>query len=352
MNKALPFTHNALAESSERFGDKVRCSVIDAASPPLFVEAIDDRLRSDLTATVNWLRVHRVAFERALLLHGAVVFRGFPIHDTDDFSALISPFEAHRQGYAGGAQRRKGIKGKVMEASPNKADFVIPLHQEMSYLPDNPRIVTFFCKKAADSKGATLIADMRRVTASLPAELLDKISRVGVRYTRNLLAPGTTDQRADPQFNHNDWGVNFGTTDRAEVERHATERGLTTDWQPDGSLNIINTRPGIVNHSVTGDTLYFNQLHAQALCPQVYGQALYDRRLEAYGDLAHPFDASFGDGSRITSTELDLIHGRHQAAAVNFPWRSTDVMFVENRLTAHGRDSFTGTRDVQVAMLD
>ena len=37
---------------------------------------------------------------------------------------------------------------------------------------------------------------------------------------------------------------------------------------------------------------------------------------------------------------------------VRFPWSHGDVMLLDNFLTAHGRNSYTGKRDVQVALLN
>lgn len=72
----------------------------------------------------------------------------------------------------------------------------------------------------------------------------------------------------------------------------------------------------------------------------------------AYGDLPRAFDATYGDGSPILDSELDTIYAALGTASVNFPWQAGDVLLIENKLTAHGRQSFTGKRDVKVALID
>lgn len=344
-----PFTEDTLAQSIAGFGEQVHCSALDVKSPPLFVEARADRLKQSREATVQWFEAHRDVFERALIQHGAVVLRGFPLHDTDDFIALIAKLPKHEQGYAGGTQIRKGIKAQVLEASTTARDIFIHLHQEMSYLPNNPRIVAFYCKKASETGGGTVIADMRRVTQSLPQAIIDKLEKKGVRYTRNLRAPGTN---VTPGYGHNTWSSNFGTESREEVENMCKERNLRAEWLPDGGVNLINETPAMRDHPVTGDRVYFNQLHLMSFSPHTHGKARYEELLKQYRDSDPPFNSCWGDGERLTTEELDTLYRMHLAAMVNFPWKNGDVMFVENRLTAHGRDTYTGTRDVQVALID
>ncbi|AMK17732.1 MULTISPECIES: Arm DNA-binding domain-containing protein [Sphingobium] len=83
-----------------------------------------------------------------------------------------------------------------------------------------------------------------------------------------------------------------------------------------------------------------------------YGEAGFARMTAAYGDLPRAFDATYGDGSPILDSELDTIYAALGTASVNFPWQAGDVLLIENKLTAHGRQSFTGKRDVQVALID
>ena len=352
MDTIKPFSPEAYARTCANFGPTVRCTLPDPRSPPLFIEPVDTRLAMNLEAFVDWFNSHRMAMDMALIDHGAVVFRGFPIPDTDSFRALIDGLPTHSMGYAGGAALRKGIKGQVMEATRIGASFYIQLHQEMSYLPNNPRMLGFFCHVTAETGGATVIADMRRVTAALPPDLLQKLALLGVRYTRNLLAPDAKDGRTDPVFGHNNWVANFGTNDKGEVEASCRERGLCPHWREDGSLDLINEQPALTCHPVTGEELYFNQGHVQIARRQSYGDTAYDHMVKVYGDLPKAFDASFGDGSPISDDELDAIYTALHEASASFPWQSGDVMFVENKFTAHGREPFTGHRDTQVALFD
>lgn len=320
---------------------------------PLFVELTDAALRTDIAAFSRWLADHRDALEKVLLDNGAVVFRGAPVREADDFAKVIEPFPAHSQSYAGGGAVRSPIKGRVMQSTRIDPKINLPMHQEMAYLARNPRVVAFFSRVVAETGGATTIADMRKVTDNLPADLLAKFDRRGVIYTRNLLSPDTTDERTNPLFGHSNWVANFGTEDRAEVEAACAERGMTPEWLPDGSLNMHNRLHGTIVHPVTGKLLYFNQAHAMIQRRHAYGDEAFAALERIYGD-THPrgYNSTFGDGSAITDDELTAIYDAIASETIVFQWEPGDVMFVENKLVAHGRAPFTGAREVQVALID
>lgn len=337
---------------ADDFGDMVKTS--HPYGPlPLFIEPADAVLGHDLDAFEAWLREYRPALEAALLDFGAVVFRGFPVRDTDDFAKLIDLFPAHSQSYAGGGAVRQGVKGRVMESTRIDPRFNLPLHQEMAYLPRNPRMIAFFSRIVAETGGATTIADMRRVTDRLPPDLLARFDQHGVVYTRNLLSPDADDERTKPLFGHSNWVANFGTSDRAEVEAACRERGMEPQWLEDGSLNMLNKARGTIVHPHTGKLLYFNQAHAMIQRRHAYGDAIYAEVERVYGDmLPRGYDCTFGDGAVISDDALTAIYDAIAAETIAFPWQAGDVMFVENKLVAHGRAPFTGKREVQVALID
>ena len=332
-----------LASRTADFGPDVTCRTPGTASLPLFVEPKGPALRGSLEEFLVWFEARRDALEAALLIFGAVVFRGFPILGTDDFGRLTENFPEHRQGYAGGASPRSGIKGRVMEATKLEPNFDLPLHQEMAYMRQHPRLLAFFCRVAAETGGGTTIADMRKVSTSLSPELLQKFERLGVRYIRNLLSPDIHDERSNPIYGHMDWKTNFGTDDRGEVEAICRERSLQPEWLPDGSLNMYNDLPGVITHPVTHNLLYFNQGHAQVSDRRVLGDDKWTRLERIYSDqYVRPFNATFGDGSPFSEDELTEIYDAFDTAKIAFPWRPGDVMFVENKLTWWSSPGCTG----------
>ena len=105
---------DALSAVQAQFGSGVVCSTPFAPRPPLWIEPADQELATSLPAALAWMEAHHDHMEAALLTFGAIVFRGFPIGCTDDFSDAMSRFKPFSAGYAGGTTDRKAIKGQVM----------------------------------------------------------------------------------------------------------------------------------------------------------------------------------------------------------------------------------------------
>jgi alpha-ketoglutarate-dependent taurine dioxygenase len=342
-----------LAEAQASFGDAVVCSTPFAPRPPLWIEPADRRLATDLPAALDWMRRRHDDLEAALLSFGAVVFRGFPVGGTDDFAAMMDGFAPFAAGYAGGTTDRKAIKGRVMEATRTSEEMYILLHQEMSYMAANPRLVAFYCKTPAEAGGETVICDMRGVLETLPAPLAAKFVDHGVTYLRNMRSAAVEDWRADPKYRHPSWQYRFETEDRDVVAAQLAERGVSFEWLDDGSLNLWTRLPGVTTHPATGDLLFFNQLHAQLQHRYLIGEARAALMDAAYRpDLPRPYTVTFGDGTAITDAEYFAIQDELEGRLTRFSWRSGDVMLLDNKLTAHGRKPYKGERDVQVMLLD
>ena len=338
--------------ATSRFGDRVRCTTPFGERPLLWIEPTDPVLKSDATEAAAWFAEHREAVEQALIEHGAIFLRGFPVRKTEDFGELLDGFDSFAPGYFAGTTDRKAVKGRVMEATRTADDFYILLHQEMAYLPTHPRVVAFYCHKPAPQGGETIIGDMRGLLEELPDYVAEKLRAVGVRYARNLRPDDPNDWRADPKYRHLSWQYHLESDDKDEIGRRLTERGANYEWHDDGSLSIYNDLPGVTTHPETGEEIFFNQIHIQSQHRFVIGE----RALEmdrAYGTKwARPYSTAYGDGERISDEHLAALMEALERRVIRFGWEAGDVMLVENKLTAHGRKPYSGDRDVQVMLLD
>jgi len=74
--------------------------------------------------------------------------------------------------------------------------------------------------------------------------------------------------------------------------------------------------------------------------------------VEVYGEDRLPFTTRFGNGDPIGEDVVELINDVYRAATVREPWRTGDLMIVDNIRTAHSREPFTGPREVLVGMAD
>ena len=85
---------------------EVRMTTLESGGLPLFLQPLDVSLRDEPTAFREWLVQNREPLEELLLEHGALVFRGFAIRETSDFSRLFEHYPDTGFGYRGGAAPR------------------------------------------------------------------------------------------------------------------------------------------------------------------------------------------------------------------------------------------------------
>jgi alpha-ketoglutarate-dependent taurine dioxygenase len=340
-----------LAKANSLFSGGVRLSEPFPGSPPLWIEPADNALITDIEAVAEWMTDNHDAIEQALLLFGAVVWRGFPVDDTDEFITMMRDFTPYAQGYAGGTSNRKAIKGDAMEATRTPPEVYIQLHQEMSYMPQNPRALAFFCKKASDEGGETVICDMRGFLEELPDELRRKFEEQDAVYVRNLRSQDVDDWRAKPEFRHASWQYWFDSEDRDVVSAQLEERGTEYSWNEDGSLTFWNRTPAVAVHPRTGDRVYFNQLNSQIQNAGNIGEERYNLLFANYGDHTDwPYAVRFGNGDPVTDEDYQVLRAALEARKIAFSWQGGDVMLLDNKLTAHGRHPYAGERDVQVML--
>ena len=318
---------------------------------PLFIQPRNDLLSSSLDAAIEWVGANRPAIDALMHAYGAVVLRGFPFWTTAAFQRVLDHYDYADFDYSGGASPRGQIDGKVFEATHAPAEALLGMHQEMAYMPHFPGHLGFYCRIPPASGGETHIADMRLFTAALNPAFRAELEKRGVRYTRNFRDPNRSVGDAGQDIFHKTWTDTFGTTDPDEAVEKARAMQLVPEWQTNGSLSCSYTARGLIEHPVTGETLSFNQIPTQSLTRQNLGPrfAMYDR---IYGDhTPRPYNTSFGDGTPIPEEFLDSLYTIMQPLIVAFPWSAGDVMLIDNYRVAHGRNSYTGRRDVQVALL-
>jgi hypothetical protein len=74
--------------------------------------------------------------------------------------------------------------------------------------------------------------------------------------------------------------------------------------------------------------------------------------VDIYGEDGLPFNTRFGNGDPIGADVVQLIDEAYEANIARERWQAGDLMLVDNVRTAHGREEFTGPREVLVAMAD
>lgn len=338
-----------LRSASAILGEDVACEV-HLREFPLIVTPLDLRLGRDAGAVAAWFAFYRDRIELALAEYGAILFRDFAIHTTADFAATVEIYPAPPGGYSGGATPRNAISGRVFEATRTAANIRLMQHQEMAYLPRWPRKVAFWCNRASETGGETIMTSIRRFEPTIDGKLHAAVAERGLLYTRNFRGSGAFPKVLE-SF-HRTWQDAFYTDDPAIAERSLAEMGMASRWENDGSLTALYRSEGFVRHSVTGNRHWFNQLASQTFTPLSIPDE-WPAYAAHYGDgRPQPYDVRFGDGAKIPLDDVIALFPPMDAATVALPWRHGDLLMLDNVLTAHGRNPYTGHRDVQVALLE
>jgi len=296
-------------------------------------------LRAEATGDApRWAAEHRDALRAAVAQHGSLLVRGLGLRDATGTEAVFRQLGSLMTETEAFAPRRSYSQG-VYSSSKWPPNQPMCMHHELSYLLEFPCLMLFACLVAPADGGATPVADSASLLHALPSELIERFERLGWLLIRNY-----NDEIGAPIADA------FGTGDRRAVESYCRANAIKFEWQPDGTLRTWQRRNAIVRHPRTGRRCWFNQiafLNEWTIDPEVR-----EYLVEVYGEDGLPFNTRFGNGDAIGADVVQLINEAYEASAARERWQSGDLMLVDNIRTAHGRERFSGPREVLVAMAD
>jgi alpha-ketoglutarate-dependent taurine dioxygenase len=284
---------------------------------------------------VAWAARRREELTGVLDEYGAVLVRG--VVDTPELiEGVATAVGGELLEYTERSTPRSAVQGNVYTSTEYPADQTIPQHNEMSYAHSAPRVLYFACARAAESGGATPLANSAAVLDRLPRDMVDRFRERGVRYTRSYTpGMGLT------------WQEAFQMERREDVEEYCRRCGMEYEWVEDG-LRTRHRRPAVATDPVSGREVWFNQAHLFHVLslPKKTSEAL----LGMFDEPDLPRHAFYGDGSPIPGEELDLITKAYADVQFEFSWLRGDLLMVNNLLVSHGRRPYSGPRSVLVAM--
>jgi alpha-ketoglutarate-dependent taurine dioxygenase len=275
---------------------------------------------------------------RALLRHhGAVLLRGFAISGMDGFEYIVRTLSGAPLAYSERSSPRQAIQGDIYTSTDYPPHREIFLHNENSYQSSWPRTLYFYCAQPPDTLGATPLADIRRVHASIDPAVRAEFNSRKWMLVRNF---------------HEGFGLHwryvFNTKDRLLVKAYCKANHIASEWRSQDGLRTTAIREAIRAHPETGATLWFNHIaffHHTTLPLEIQNGllALFDEE-----DL--PSNTFYGDGGIIPDEVVAHLRDCYRAASVRFDWAQDDLLIIDNMLTAHGREPFSGPRRIAVAM--
>lgn len=284
-----------------------------------------------------WAAEHRSLIESLLLEHGGILFRGFWVETAEAFEDCIGVISGGALEYRYRASPRTRISGNIYTATDYPADQQIFPHNEHAYSPVAPQHIYFYCSQPAEQGGETPVASTRAVLGRLPDQIVDKFAQLGVLYVRNF-----GDGFGLP------WQTVFQTSDRDEVAAYCAANDIDLIWKSPTRLMTRAIGPALVTHPMTGERVWFNHatfFHVTTL-PRDVRRALNAQ----FGSMDLPQNTFYGDGSPIEAQTLETLRAAYLGSLHSFAWQRHDVMFLDNLLAVHGRNSFIGVRRVLTGM--
>ncbi|MFL6253470.1 MAG: amino acid adenylation domain-containing protein [Pyrinomonadaceae bacterium] len=284
----------------------------------------------------GWATSSLPFIESRLLEHGALLFRGFGVETSEpfeSFASVICPDLFNENG----EHPRQSVGGKVYTPVFYPPDQQLLWHNENSFNHQWPGKIFFGCVQPARAGGETPVVDSRKVYEVIDPRVRERFDEKGVMYVRNY----SRDLGLD-------WETVFQTSDRAEVEAKCRRNRMTCEWKAGNLLRTRCVRPATVRHPQTGEWTWFNQAqhwHISCLDP-----ATRESVVALFAEEDFPRNCYYGDGSRIADEEMRAVLDTYARLEVVFPWERGDVLVLDNLLTAHGRNRFSGERKLMVAM--
>ena len=109
------------------------------------------------------------------------------------------------------------------------------------------------------------------------------------------------------------------------------------------SLRLQWHNPAFVPHPLHGHEVFYYGYgtHGSYFDDTLPGVKCFSER---------PFHNRLGDGREVTTAELTALGDAFRHAAARFEWQAGDVLCLDNFSFGHGRDPYTGNREVLASM--
>jgi len=277
-------------------------------------------------------RDHAPSILDLLVHHGAVLFRGFEIESREQYLSLLRDM-GHEE--ARGPQMENKVPSPQKPVTPPRRDMakLVPHddvsmqgpHTELGWRSFRPRFVSFWCELPAAVGSETAVFDMARVYRELRTDLRDAFdSHLSNYYSQGKVTFFSEDFRVDSVLVHPEtgrrclviWYFRQPLSPFAVEAYLATGRGSRAPLPPiayEGRPKFMRVDPERLEHRLidsTGSTMIFNDDQKRSLMATLYECAMYVK------------------------------------------WQSSDLMIIDNILTAHARMQSVLPRKLWAAVWD
>lgn len=322
---------------------------------------------------------HRTTLRADLASHGALLLRGFPIYEPNDFeSVLLALGLSLADQYKPADARRTLLTNYTFTAADTAGYHFIPPHHEQAYSTFRPGVISFFCHTPPEQGGETPIFRTSNTLDELSPAFAARLRNTRVEHQRvyanqqdgasgklnfrERLMRGMIDLLVKwlglplpPRTHHPPWQDVFQTAERSEAEAFAASLHLNLTFdEKTSAAHYRASVPSVVSHPVTGDERLVWQVPQWSYASLRISHGLLDR--DVPGRLSRiPFSwraclancvvrvlnlnyqISYANGECIepglaeTLVELATRHGTY------FHWLRGDVLVIDNVNAMHAR---------------
>ncbi|RDL43517.1 hypothetical protein DN730_14380 [Marinomonas piezotolerans] len=300
---------------------------------PLLVTPHNSDVQSDKMAFLSWVKDNKSELHDLLIKHGAVLFRNFPVENSDEFEQMLNQTDYQNMPYVGGAAPREQVtESRIVTANESPASETIPFHHEMAQVPTPPGYIFFYCETSAAKGGATSILHSGEICKKffeIAPDFAKKVEEQGVRYVRVM--PEVTDNSSAIGRS---WKDTFLVNTREEAEEKMREAGMNWEWLDNGNVRTeTRVLPGIRFDDETQQKVFFNSIVAVFT-------GWNDARNE--GKKA----VTTANGDPMDENALNQLVDAMDTLCVNFSWQAGDVLWINNHTVLHARQPFEGERRI------
>lgn len=325
-------------------------SMVSGSEPHVIKSAAGCRSADDLFSLI---RETSGELRNTLNQDGALLLRGFDVHRYEVFAQVVSAIfeETDLLAYQGGTGHKTKFSDGVYSSTIIPSRFEISPHQEMSYLPQMPSCIAFYCRSPAKKGGRTPLVCGQQLHDRIPREIREQFEMKKIKYTRIYPAAGGPATRLLPNTIAT-WTQVFDTHDPRAVEAQCQAMGLDFEWMSNETLKTEVILPPIRVHPQRQQKIWCNQAHTFVPTPKYLGLPLYGvyRMLRAI-PMLNQGRANFGDGSTIAYELIDGIHETLRPLRFYIDWEPGDILILDNLRILHGREPYEGNREHYAAMV-
>lgn len=286
----------------------------------------------------EYFQAHHKTILQAVSYHGAVLFTDFDIQSPIEWASILYKSGLKEMPYIGGAAVRRLIVGsenrllnpQIVTTNESPPSQVIPFHHELAQTPDPCSHISFYCLENTTIEGGStpllrsdLVYDWLKRTYP---SLLEEFESFGVKYVR--VVPEIDDPESAIGRS---WKSMFNVQTRQEAEESMKAKEWAWEWFENGDCKTTSkVLPATIVNS-KGTKSFFNQV-----------VAAYTGWIDKRND---PKKAVLlGNGQALPEKPMEDLVAFMDKMQCIFTWKPGQFAIVDNTMTYHARQSFSGGR--------